>query len=670
MPFDLLNPVSGSGDSRFALADLEEEASELVARAEELRELVARCDPFHLVSSISAPAALVVVDPDAEDDATSSFSVDAKIEYLVGVALAGPPGSGDVDAGTREKTLELVASVFDAAQARMFIQAQSDQPTEDISLNQTSLLFRQERLVDRMPGYDIHLEEISDAVFEPHRSLYCEELGFCPSDAVRLVRRHSAWTSTVFNAEHDEIFEATGLERPDEDAAAFDARCLALFKAVSEWTPALLARTTQIPAEQIEAILRNMSSDFGCQPEFKTPFDDNQARLRPLIQMPNGAYLAAAQSSVARGIHDWLQDYIRNNPASPLKDSYPRHRSRAAERLVHESLEHVFGKPAVFAQQHYDTNDGHGAVDCLVASSTPVIVEVKSATLTEQGRRGLPLRIKTVARKGVGKAFKQTRRARSYIVEEGGRCFADRQGGQLERLLADDVGEPVEIVVTLERMDPLTMAGGELASDGRPRSVWVTSVADFLMVRDILDHPASFLHYARTRGTTSGLGIQIFMESDALGAYLISRLAPLIDRAAEYSEDDHVLGLGYVSTEINTFFLLEGADAGPEKPGVGIPEAVLEALRSTAIGYLTPWMVVSTAVMAAPLKTWHSWRRFVRSNKGEHPFLLPCRTASLVASTSLSQPELRHGATPTLAIPRHQIEAAASKSDGVERYFT
>ena len=650
---DLSNPESWSGDSRFALRELEAEASHLDARAEELRELVARCDPLQLIRSIAAPTSLSVADPDAEDNAISSFSIDARIEYLVGITLAGPPGKGYVGTDTRKRILELVASVFSAELARMLIQARIKQPTRGASLHRASVLFQLERLVDRAPGYDVHIEEISDAVFEPYRSLYCEELGFCPSDVVRVVRRHLVWATRAFDAEHDELLEAVGLERPDEDDAALYARLWAFLSVVCEWTPELLARTTQIPVEQVEAILRNMSSDFGCQPRFRTPTQNNRARLRPLIRMPNGTYLAATPLSMERAVHDWVGDYVRNKPASRLHRFYPKHRSRAAERLVSAGLERVFGKPAVFPGRHYDSKDSHGEVDCLVAASTPIIVEVKSSTLTDQGRRGMPLRVEKKANEVTGVALDQIQRARTYIMEEGGRCFSDRQGGKLERLLEDNVGEPVEIAVTLERMDPLAMAGGELVGDGQLRSTWMTSLADFLMVRDILDHPASFLHYARIRGRTSGLGIRVFMESDALGAYLTTRLTPFIDRALALGEDGKVVELGYSTTEINTFFELKAVGAGPEKPGVGVPGPVLEALSNTAVGYSTPWTVVSTAIMAAPLTTWQAWRRFVRTNEGEHPFLLPCRTASLVVSPSLPQPELRHGTTPSLAIPRN-----------------
>ena len=80
------------------------------------------------------------------------------------------------------------------------------------------------------------------------------------------------------------------------------------------------------------------------------------------------------------------------------------------------------------------------------------------------------------------------------LSHEGGRLFADKQGKKPRRLLGDEVADTVLIAVTLERMDPLAMVSSELAIENHPARIWVTNIADFLMVRDILDDPASFLH--------------------------------------------------------------------------------------------------------------------------------------------------------------------------------
>ena len=97
------------------------------------------------------------------------------------------------------RAIELTAQVFDATQAGLFLRSVAEGATENRTLDQISYLMQLEHLVDRMQGYVVHLEEINDAVFEPRRSLYLDALGFCPSDVVRVVRRHNGWMNAEGN---------------------------------------------------------------------------------------------------------------------------------------------------------------------------------------------------------------------------------------------------------------------------------------------------------------------------------------------------------------------------------------------------------------------------------------------------------------------------------------
>ena len=252
----------------------------------------------------------------------------------------------------------------------------------------------------------------------------------------------------------------------------------------------------------------------------------------------------------------------------------------------------------------------------------------------------------------VTKSFEQTLRARNYIVGEAGRYFADRQAGQPRQLLSNEVNDLVEIVVTLERMDPLAAYAGELADSDQPRSTWVTNLADLLTVRDILEDAASFLHYARLRGTVSKLGIRVISESDALETYLDDRLSSVIGLAEESQDRPTEVLLGYSSTEINHFFTMSEVDIDRSKPSTGVPQVISEALRTCAGDYPTAWTTIATAVMGAPPDTWRKWQRFQRKHQSEHPFLLPCGTASIVSASSLTSAEIHDATIPLLKLPR------------------
>lgn len=352
----------------------------------ELRELVICHNPVDLIPSITVPSGMAFDSGSGIDlpDARLTYPQDAMTEYLAGIALTGPPGSNSVGRDVVKKVKTLLEYIFDAAllnsTARQFL-AQSS--AEHVGTDLASLLLGSEYLVDRMAGYTVHLQEITDEVFELHRDFYEKELGFCPSDAIRLVRRHIMWCNKLFNNSRRAILNETvnadtktfNTEEPDEKTLLCMSQLHTATISVYIWNSELLAHSSNIPIGQVKALLRSMSIEFGCQPDFKFPSDDNKLRKYPLIRCENDTYFAPAPWSVAHSVHDWLRDYSTNNPATPkLTSRYPQHRSKAAERLVQHAMETVFGKEAVFASQHYESEHGDGEVDCIVVvGSVPIL---------------------------------------------------------------------------------------------------------------------------------------------------------------------------------------------------------------------------------------------------------------------------------------------------------
>lgn len=242
-------------------------------------------------------------------------------------------------------------------------------------------------------------------------------------------------------------------------------------------------------------------------------------------------------------------------------------------------------------------------------------------------------------------------------MEEGGRRFSDRQGGKLVSLLPNNINSPIEVVVTMERMDPLALAAGELVSNDQANGVWVTSLSDFLMVRDILSDAASFMHYARIRGEASGLqSLRLIMESDVLETYLSDRLVTLIHDAGNGEEGSRLI-LGYNSGKVNSFFILSGIDIEAEKPSTCVPASIVEALGECSSDYSEAWVAIAASVMNTPIDNWRTWRRFLRRHKAERTFVLPCGKVGIIVSTSVTQAELRDGSIRTLVIPRSKLAA-------------
>jgi hypothetical protein len=627
-------------------ADLRSRADHRDEAVQALRDLVAEHDPLQLIPAISLLTSTATwTKGDRVDDGDQTFSWDAKIEYLAGLVLAGPVGDADVGEDATVKAIDLTAEVFEAAKAGLFLTSVEEGATDNPTLDLTSYMMQVERLVDRMHGYAVYLEEINDAVFDSRRRLYLDVLGFCPSDVVRVVRRHNRWVNTEVNRVVPLLASSESMSEEDLNdllrayGGALDAACL--------WSADALAHSTGFPSDQMEAMLAAMSTEFGSQADFRVPGDDNVLRTHPFIRSED-SYLVPLPWSPAHCVHDWLVAHLDKEPNAKLREAYFKGRSDAAERLVQSSLDSIFGDSVVHANVHYDGADGHGEVDCLVGGGTPVVVEVKSQSVTDPGRRGRRDRLERVVDELLGRSFDQTGKATAYI-NEGGRTFASKQGDEERQLLHDDVADPVQIVVSFEGIDPLAISMSALTKSESRRPVWLTDLADFLLVRDLLWDPASFLHFARTRSNPTGP--VPYMETDAVAGYLEDRLV-----AASESEDlapgpEGPL-LRYNSGLINDYYTKSEMGYPAEPPGPGIPDEVREALRVTGVrDNSILWRQVASAVMEMTPADWGRWKHFHRRDRTGRIFTAPSGSVGILRSADVPEAEIAMGNPPTLVMP-------------------
>ena len=362
-------------------------------------------------------------------------------------------------------------------------------------------------------------------------------------------------------------------------------------------------------------MLEFFSTAFGSQPDFRLPTDTNLARSRPAIRLASGAYFIPDTWSLAAAVHSRLSE-ASAAPDGPKQ--YRRHREQGHQRLVAATFAEVFPAGTVYESQHYDDDDrGHGEIDALVTCNWPLIVEAKAHGLTDSGRRGAPLRVERVAGDVVDTALQQTERASTYIVDHQGREFSPVEGAATETLLPSEVAGVTEIIVTFERIDPLAMLGtGVVGRESRP--VWIVSIADFLMVCELLDQPAELHHYARTRANTMPDGPIVYVEADAVGGYLINRLQITGPR-------DHLVMLGYSSEAPNAYFTAIELGHLASKPTTGAERDVLSALALTISDDTGLWSRAVEEVMSAEPDAWRRWRRYRRRHLGRGQFPLTPR---------------------------------------------
>lgn len=595
---------------------------DLPALIDELRGLMVGRDLTQLINSVVVPAMTVAYSGDeslADGDATSSWA--AKVEYLVGVALSvGPTGDADTPPHVTDRVRQLISDIFDADQMRMII-ASLENASGD---GERELLLQQLRLeyqADRMPGYAIHLEHVDAEVFGRHHDYYVAGLGFDPADVIRVTRLHARSVNRAFTSSLDALTDALNSDTPSPEAAG---GWLTALNAATLWDPDV-ADCTGVPVEQITAMLDFFSTEFGCQPEFRAPGDANRMRTHPCIKLGDGRYLVPDRWTMSAILHQRLAVEPKRKGFDPQK--YFKHRQDAHERLVAGALEKVFGASNVHSTQHYDLSSGdHGEIDSLVCAELPLVVEAKAIALTDAGRRGAPLRVDAKVETILGKALDQTHRALTYILDEGGRMFAPTENGTSTQLLPDAVSAGIAVIVTFERIDPFA-SGGLAVAGNVNRTTWVVSLTDLLMVTDILEDPATFHHYARTRAGMHSAQASAAAEADALGDYLLDRLR-IVDQspAAEAAR----IFIGYSCAELNDFYTRQETGLAASKPSTGVPDEVTQALTN-AFGQ-PGWVECVDAVMMADPAVWPKWTRFRTRRRHNRVFALSDRV-SLVSLT-------------------------------------
>ncbi|MEM9202874.1 MAG: hypothetical protein AAGC53_14510 [Actinomycetota bacterium] len=592
---------------------LRHRASGLEGAAEDLRALLAKYEPVEFVTAIAAPTSMGMVGPAADllEDGAQTHTWPAKIEYLLGLALSVSPGTASTPTSVTERAMHLLADVFDAAHARRMIESFDAPSHGSFALDKASFLLRQEQLTDRMPGYPVHVEQIDAEVFDRHRDFYIDTVGFNPADVTRVVRRRARAVSVRFNLAREQLRAAHSSDDEPQQADALAALLLALDES-RLWSASSVARDTDVGPDEIAAMLRTFSTTFGSQPNFRLPTDLNLASTRPCVRLhlDGGAdetYFVADVWALSSAVHRRLADELEGAG----RERYQRHREQGNERLVHTAFAKVFG-PAAYANLHFVSADGPGEVDELVVSGWPLVAEAKAHSLTSSGRRGAPKRVHRVAKSTVGEAMGQTARVVNYVIDHDGRTFSRTQQGESQTLLPRDVIGIERIVVTFERMDPLALEAAGIV--GEPQQTWTVCIADLLMLTDVLADPASFHHYARRRRQTLQLGITIYTEADALGGYLLDRLAAQVDLAQR--NPDTSLVLGYTSWALNDYYnrVEFGLDGPPLSTGV--PDAV-SAVLADAIEHESggAWIHAVDAVMDAPIDIWKRWRRFARRHR-------------------------------------------------------
>ncbi len=535
------------------------------------------------------------------------YGLEALAQYGIGVALANERGTGTPDPATVQRCFDLVFEIFAIEDA---LAACATKATAGGPLELAIQHLVHENLFDRWQGYRPHLARITEAVFLPIAAPAEAELGWSPHHLPDLLAGIRDTANAKYSLKTDPLrrnIKERYVKGPSDSSEVTAA-------AVSIWESVLpdvlilnvqdIAEVWKLPGSRARTILDDLSVEFGCQPQFRRPTDENRARRFPLIRLGEGEYLVTNVVVALHEIHSWFPDLLEGKGLTDLLNHYRLSRDRATEELTATAFAEVFGEKAVHRGLTYEA-PGHPDVDIFVeVPGDGLTIECKAHTLSAAGRRGAPRRIEAKLKELVDKPSFQSSRFVDHIKNGGAVRHNDGSSATLE---LDVSARLPRLAVSFERIDALALSAPEATTQS---DVWVAALADVLLITEILDDPASLWRYALFRNEISQEHrVRPVSEVDLLSLFLEDGGAAIRDALQSQPKP---VGIGPSSHAMNDYFGSERHRSRSRKPQVAVPIALREALRKGLLRGDEAWPLAVERVFNQPHTEWSRVHNFLR----------------------------------------------------------
>lgn len=352
-----------------------------------------------------------------------------------------------------------------------------------------------------------------------------------------------------------------------------------------------ISKSTNRAKSVVENILNKLSrypSDLEAT-QIERFFLDNPIWTAPGIRFSDRFFFPAPQI-VFSNIHP-IMNLLMDE--AKIKTKLERRRAVFLETKVKEIVKKALPRIKLTASAKWELDGNVYETDLLgMIDRVVLIVESKSASLTPQGLRGAPDRVRRHVRDLIVEPARQSQRLEKVIMQAKEKKPASLDIMSSLELNPDDIDTVIRISVTLDDFSTLCSAEKELKEAG-----WVDqdlqlpttlNIADFEVIADILDEPAHFLHYfaerERIQKTTHILGDEL----DYLGLYLKTgfNISPL------ENSDVSLIATG-LSKPIDHYYNSKDAGVITEKPRPKIHPQLAKIIRMVRERNATAWTTMS-----------------------------------------------------------------------------
>ena len=352
-----------------------------------------------------------------------------------------------------------------------------------------------------------------------------------------------------------------------------------------------ISKSTNRAKPMVENILKKLSRSPGDLDAMQIEkfFLDNPTWTAPSISFSDQFFFPAPQI-VFSNIHpimNLLMDEAR------IKTKLEKRRAVFLEAKVKEIVKKALPRIKLTTSAKWELDgkvyetDLLGAIDRVV-----LIVESKSASLTSQGLRGAPDRVRRHVRDLIVEPARQSQRLEQVIMQAKEKDTASLNIMSSLGLNPDDIDTVIRISVTLDDFSTLCSAEKELKEAGwvdpNLRLATTLNIADFEVIADILDEPAYFLHYfaerERIQKTTHILGDEL----DYLGLYLKTGF----NISSLENSDISLIATG-LSKPIDHYYNSKDAGVITKKPRPKIHPQLTEIIRMVRERKATAWTTMS-----------------------------------------------------------------------------